>query len=324
MAMTNKTRILFLERYLMENTDREHCLSIQDLVNLCASQGIRVNRETIKDDLQTLADAGMPLTMTKEGKSVSCRVEKKPFEDNDVRALVDAVASAAFLPREEKARLIDKLGSLSGVYSRRAVTAIRLAGAQSLPERSYSEDMLAQAIEKGVKVAFQYIDYNGYKGRIPRQHGAEYIVSPYAMTPLRGRLWLIGYSDNRGKTVLFNVNRMESLRLLPDRASGCSRELLYDCLGGLERSRPGEMRRIELLCDDQTMASVIERFGEDVVTHKVSDTNFMAEMDVRIDPAFFGWLFQHAGKIRVAAPADIALAYAGLLRQALQEYRKTQ
>ena len=47
----NKSRILFLLRYLQENTDDEHVISTNELISLFAQNGFKANRDTIRDDV---------------------------------------------------------------------------------------------------------------------------------------------------------------------------------------------------------------------------------------------------------------------------------
>lgn len=50
----NKSRILFLLRYLQENTDDEHVISTNELISLFAQHGFKANRDTIRDDVSML------------------------------------------------------------------------------------------------------------------------------------------------------------------------------------------------------------------------------------------------------------------------------
>lgn len=56
--MTSKSRILFLLRYLYENTDDEHSISTNDLITVLSNNGFSVRRKTVRDDVETLCDAG--------------------------------------------------------------------------------------------------------------------------------------------------------------------------------------------------------------------------------------------------------------------------
>ena len=64
----------------------------------------------------------------------------------------------------------------------------------------------------------------------------------------------------------------------------------------------GEETTVELLCKDELMKYIVDQFGTEVETKKHSDGTFTACVSVELSPAFYGWVFQFAGKMRILAP----------------------
>lgn len=62
---------------------------------------------------------------------------------------------------------------------------------------------------------------------------------------------------------------------------------------------------VELLCDNEIMRSVIDRFGENVRAETVDEQHFRATVEVAPSPPFFGWVFTFCGKIRIVSPAAV-------------------
>ena len=62
---------------------------------------------------------------------------------------------------------------------------------------------------------------------------------------------------------------------------------------------------VELLCDNEVMRSVIDRFGEEVSTVTVDDGHFKAIVEVAPSPPFFAWVFTFCGKIQILGPAEV-------------------
>ena len=54
--MTTKSRVLFLLRYLFENTDDEHSISTNDLIAALQENGFSAARKTLRDDVAMLVD----------------------------------------------------------------------------------------------------------------------------------------------------------------------------------------------------------------------------------------------------------------------------
>ena len=67
--MTTKSRVLFLLRYLFENTDDEHSISTNDLIAALQENGFSATRKTLRDDVAMLVDAGYEILVDKDGKN---------------------------------------------------------------------------------------------------------------------------------------------------------------------------------------------------------------------------------------------------------------
>ena len=68
----------------------------------------------------------------------------------------------------------------------------------------------------------------------------------------------------------------------------------------------GNEKTVTLLCENEVMKSVIDKFGKNVRTEIVDDDHFKVIVDVEPSPPFFGWVFQFEGKIQIITPSNIA------------------
>ena len=68
---------------------------------------------------------------------------------------------------------------------------------------------------------------------------------------------------------------------------------------------PDDLCTVELLCENEVMRSVIDRFGEDVSTMTADDGHFKAIVEVAPSPPFFAWVFTFCGKIQILGPAEV-------------------
>ena len=68
---------------------------------------------------------------------------------------------------------------------------------------------------------------------------------------------------------------------------------------------PDNLCTVELLCDNEVMRSVIDRFGENVQTETVDEQHFRATVEVAPSPPFFSWIFTFGGKIRIISPLTV-------------------
>ena len=85
-----KGRLLFLAKYLMEQTDDQNAVTVEDLIRVCEEQGYTVNRNTLRNDISILTAADMDIISERDGKSKAYHVGTRLFEVAELRMLVDA------------------------------------------------------------------------------------------------------------------------------------------------------------------------------------------------------------------------------------------
>ena len=76
--------------------------------------------------------------------------------------------------------------------------------------------------------------------------------------------------------------------------------------------------RVELLCEDAMMSTVLDHFGDKVKTQKVDENHFTITAEVSVSPTFFAWVFEFGGKIKILGPQSVLDAYGELIQKALQ------
>jgi hypothetical protein len=75
--------------------------------------------------------------------------------------------------------------------------------------------------------------------------------------------------------------------------------------------------KVILICDNQFMQNVVDRFGEEIETTVLDDSTFRASVTVRPSKTFFSWVVGFCGGIRIAEPADVKERFEETLRTVL-------
>ncbi|MBQ7477840.1 MAG: WYL domain-containing protein, partial [Selenomonadaceae bacterium] len=205
-----KARILFLLQYLQANTDDDHVITTNDLIALLEQNGFKANRDTIRDDIAVLNDAGYEVISQRHGKGNAYHYGSRTFEWPEMRMLADAVSSSQFISPKKSRALIRKLASLASKHMSRRLTSNihtadwRKAGSDKI---FLIIDAINEAIERHKKIFFQYVEYSPKREKILRHGGEVYINSPYALIWQEDRYYLVGYSDKHERVVSFRVDR---------------------------------------------------------------------------------------------------------------------
>lgn len=102
----SKVRVPYLLKYLFQNTDEEHQVTTQELIDILAAEGFKANCKTVKDDIDMLTVAGYDI-ITEKAASNSFFYGFRDFELPEIKLLIDAVSSSKHISMEKSKQLIN-------------------------------------------------------------------------------------------------------------------------------------------------------------------------------------------------------------------------
>ena len=317
-----KLRPLYLAQILYEQTDETHFLTTAQLLRILEQRyHIRSHRQTIKADIELLKCFGMDI---QEIKSTQNRYNlvSRLFDTAELKLLIDAVESAKVIPAGKSQNLVAKISTLAGEHGASALRRnIRCEGRI----RSGNEkiliiiDAVNEAINAHKKISFQYFKYNAQKEKQLKHDGCAYVITPLHLVWNGDHYYIVGLRDTR-EIVCFRV----------DRIAGCPR-ILEACgdpapegfdidrfINTTFRMFSSEHEQVVLSCDNDVMDAIIDRFGENVVTHTHSAASFQADVSVAASHIFFSWVFGFGGKVKILKPQHVRQEYQQMLQKAMQ------
>ena len=169
----------------------------------------------------------------------------------------------------------------------------------------YNVDTIHNAVQKKQQITFQYFEYTPKKEKILKHDGYKYRFSPYAMIWNRDCYYAVGWSEKHKKIAQFRVDRMTAVEPLEQAAVQTPDFDPAEYVRKVFGMYPDDLCTAKLLCDNEVMRSVIDRFGENVRTETVDEQHFRATVEVAPSPPFFSWVFTFGGKIRIVSPAAV-------------------
>ena len=326
-----KGRLLFLERYLLEHTDENHALTTEDILAVCREHGYKSQRATVWDDMAVLYAAGLEVMREQVASNRTSMnayyVGERLFEMAELRMLVDAVSSSRFITAEKSDLLISKLARLTNEQNRASLTW-KIYNAQRAkttnPNVFVNMEEIRAAIDAHRKISFHYWDYTPAKERVLRHDGELYIASPYALIWDDDRYYAAAWSDKREKIVKYRVDRMCDVKVLDEAAvrdesfnpAAYARSVIKMYDGDLPETT------VTLLCENELMQNVLDRFGEETGTELAGDKSFRATVNVVPSSTFFGWVFQYQGGILIESPEEVKTEYELMLKEIIKRQEK--
>jgi len=314
-----RSRILYVKRYLEEQTDEDHPTTAAEILVYLESEDIPASRQTVARDIEQLAEAGVDVVCN-PGRPNVYFIGERQFELPELKLLVDAVRASRFIPPHKADTLI---GKLSGFASRHQAGELRRSLYIDKQDRPVGDqayiitDLLYAAKNNGKKITCKYFDWGPDKQKTYK-HRQEYHFSPYDLIWNSDRYYAVGWSDSHGKVITLRVDRIAAPKLTDEPAA--PRPEGFDIAYYAEsviQMYDGPVRDVTLRCENDMMRHIIDRFGEDVNTEVMDAGHFAAHVRVPASPTFFAWVFTFGGGIRITAPEDVANEYrAAALRAA--------
>jgi len=320
---TGKLRLLYIYKLLLEETDENHTLSTAQLQKALRERwGMEAHRITVGDDIQLLQMMGVEI-----GKIESTQnkywMMSRPLEHAELKVLTDAVASSKVITKKKSKELMERLASLGSPYKKDELVR-NISPEERIKAKNesilYNVDAINDAINEGRKVSFKYFRYGANKRKQLRNGGDPYIFSPWALVWNGDYYYAVGWSDKHGGIGSFRVDRMSSVpEMLSEAAEPMPKKFrVSDYIRSNYHMSGGGARQVDLLCAEDTMDTIIDRFGYDVDTELQDDGSFIAHVEVAVNNVFFGWIFGFGGKVKIAGPEDVTDQYQAMVKRAVE------
>ena len=221
-----KLAIIRILQILLENSDIDHPMTQEDIaLKLEHDYGIEMERKAIGRNIQELIEMFDNDSMSKKyGEEISIvsekrkgtYVEKRTFEDSELRMLIDAVLSSRYVSAKQSTSLINKLCSLSNRYFKshvKNVYSVSDWGKTNNYDLFYNIEIIDEAIEKGKMIRFNYnrieIDKKLHKSIIHE-------VSPYQLILNNQRYYLMGCNMKFGTVTYYRLDRITDMEIIED------------------------------------------------------------------------------------------------------------
>lgn len=322
-----RLRLLYLYRILMQYTDEEHPMSTRQIQTMMEKEyGIHMHRTTVPIDVDLLRAAGFGIN-SRRSRVNKYYLESRQFETAELKILIDAVESSRFITEKKSRILVSKLISLTSQdnadrLKRNLHTSGRVRSGNE--KGYYIVDAINEAINKKRQIKFYYTDFDAKKRQILRNDGKPYLVSPYTLIWNGDYYYMVGFDHDKGKTRTYRVDRIPAQPVVQKEEAApppadfdvarYTREVfrMYD---------NQEVQEVTLVCDNDVMKGVIDKFGLDIPVRKVDDDHFRTRVTVCTSPTFYSWVFQWCGKIRVEAPSHAVEEYRAMCLGGLESLK---
>ena len=239
----------------------------------------------------------------------------------ELKTLIDAVESARFIPKKKSTALVEKLGSLTSQHNtEKLVRNVDVENRLKADNEKiyYIMEALNDAINASKKVSFQYFTYNVRKEQKLKYNGYTYVFSPYKLIWNGDYYYVVGFSEKHKGIGSFRVDRIARCpQILDDDAVQPPKNFdLNVYLNSMFRMYNGQRKQIELVCSNDVMDAIIDKFGKDVHVLANDMKSFRAVIETAVGSVFYSWIFGFGGGVVIKAPEDVKDEYSRMVLSA--------
>ena len=315
-----KLKPLYIMNYLLQNSDEDHPVSVNQIISYLDTQGISAERKAIYNDIDALRFFGLDIVQSGSGKTSGYYVANRNFELPELKLLVDSVQSSKFITHKKTAILIKKIEQMASIHeaqllNRQVFVANRI---KTMNESIYyNVDEIQNGISQNKKIRFKYFEYTVSKERQYRRNGEFYVVSPFAMTWDDENYYMVAYDSAAQMIKHYRVDKMEKISVVDEECDGLE---TYKALDMAVYSKKtfgmftGEEENVALRFDNSLVGAVLDRLGRDVFIIPDGPDHFTVRTDVVVSPQFFAWVLGFGDGAQLIGPDSVLEKLKGHLR----------
>ena len=211
MEKAKRSALLYIYKILLENTDEEHFLSQQEIIQILKDKyDLELNRKTIKSNLDALEELDIDINyVPKKGYAIF----QRQFEKEEIQYLNDAIFSSKSIPGSAAIELSNKLNNQLSKYQRVDFSYVLKSGdigRTKNKEIFYNISILIDAIKKKKQICYYYLKYDE-SGNLVRPYGgkSKVHVSPYQLINNKGVYYLLCSYGSQARPLGLSVFRIE-------------------------------------------------------------------------------------------------------------------
>ncbi|WP_370222227.1 helix-turn-helix transcriptional regulator [Cytobacillus sp.] len=327
--LDNKQRMLKLMEILREQTDEENEYTLDDITECFKKEygpDVKFNKNSLRDDIEHLIEAKFDITINqeKEGMPKFYSHQYRLFELYELRMLIDAVASARFITKDETKQLIRKIKKLTSIHH-----AKKLHNEIMIDSSVKSESKLVrlaindlhEAISERRIVTFQYGRYNLNKEFALSHNGGQYRVKPLALTWVNDFYYLIAYYFANEEIRHYRIDRLRNVNITEE-------QFAYEpfdvsrYVSSTFHMYAGSEEWIKIRFHNDLINVIIDKFGRDADIRKLDENHFVLTAKAIVSEGLVKWLLNWGNQAKVLSPSSLIDQVTNEIRNMMSVYEK--
>lgn len=354
--MGRDERILILDilAVLQKYSNEQHRLTQQEIIMILQRDFHyeTLQRKTVKNNLEKLMYASDFIDADEREREIKNKVTgetetvtvhsnfyyKHPFQESELRLIIDGILFSKYMTSSRKMALIEKLQGLTSKHfnprknNMLAEDSVRLRDEQLFTNIS----KIDEAINTSKKVEFTYNRYSvnaRYELSFEPEKNRDgqprkYVINPYQMVATNDRYYLICNNDSFDNLSYYRIDRISNIKVLDtERKSIKQIEGLNQGLFIQEHMKQhiylfsGELIKASIRFQKKRMTEFVDWFGVDgIYFSQQTEDEITATVSVNRN-ALRKWALQYGLYFRVVAPEEVVQEIVADIELVRQQYK---
>ena len=315
----SKLKYLALYEILKNESSKEKPLSTTEICEKLQTRNVVKNRRNIQRDMEGLAALGYAVKKTKIGHENAFYVECDELTEGEPRIILDALQAATFITPERTEAIKTKI--LAKIPNNEATDKIIFNTKKADSDLSIGNiSVISKAIRNNHCISFKVFDLDENFNIDYHKDGQSRCEEPVALVYNNDKCYLLtmNYPES-GKTGDFIHYRVDYIDNVVETETTVSddaveaRNHVSEALDNVISMFDGKPETVVLSFNNKKIIRYLaENFGKtDTKIIKLQENEYIASINARISPTFYGFLFQFKEKLSIISPEWVKNEFGG-------------
>lgn len=330
MSDFSKNRVLALYKILIKNSDEQHSISMQDILDHMASEGYSCSEDSVLRYIKQLRNELGVDVISGRGRNARYFIGNRLLEKEELKLIIDSVNASNFIEKSIAIKMIDKLKSTMSKYDSeeldRSVLGINIAKAEN-KKILYNVNIIQEALAKGVQISFDYMGWDKHK-KLVKKYERRYNMNPWALIWANDRYYLYGYDVKKTGDVFvernYRVDKLDNIQLSDVPRDGKTQYRSFNANTYVSRRMgmfSGKEQAITVRIPEYLIGAFIDQFGKRITISEESEDMLQVTFYAVPSVILLGWLVG-LKVAEVVGPLDVREDIINLLQQNMNLYNE--
>ena len=326
----SKNRVLALYKILINYTDEQHQISMQDILGYMEAERHFCSEDSILRYIKQLRNELGVDVISSRGRNARYYIGDRLLEKEEMRLIIDSVNASNFIEKSIATKMLDKLKSTMSMYDSkeldRNVLGINIAKAENR-KILYNVNLIQEALNKGVQISFDYMGWNRNK-KLVKKSARRYNMNPWALIWANDRYYLYGYDVKETDGVLYErnyrVDKLDNIMLSEIPREGKSQFRSFNANTYVSRRMgmfSGKEQVITVRIPETLVGAFIDQFGKRITISEDTEDMLLLTFTAVPSTILLGWLLG-LKSVEVVEPQNVREGIINLLQQNIKFYKE--